>query len=218
MTDVWPIDLLPCRDFSINPSFRNTRGQAAIAYGEAQIVASDAGVWKATLGSIRVSNSEQRKRFRALQVKLEGGLTPILIPLCGADQPVSGNAFALWEPWPEDDELFFGDGATIVTLASDAARRATQVSVTITTARVLEEGQHFSAGERLYRIKEIASQTDTAAILKIWPPLREALTTGAALEFENPVCRMRLASDQEMDLDLAMRRSAQPTVSFVEAL
>ncbi len=224
MTLFWPMAALPARDFAINPSFRNTRGAASIATGAEQITASDAGRWKATLGGVRVGDGARRKLFRALQSLLEGGLTPILIPLCGADQPFPAGAAKTRTPLPHGDGSFFSDGTgyaqdvIAVTLAAGAARRATELSVTKVQAGDLEPSHHFSIGERLYRIKAVQAQSASAATLTIWPPLREAVPAGAALRFDSPVCRMRLASDQEMDLELALRRSASLSIRFVEAL
>lgn len=192
----WPIAILPARDFAFNPAFRNTRGASAVAYGESQIVASDAGLWKATLGSVIVRGATARKKWREVQVLLEGGLVPVLIPLCNADQPTTGTAVA----------------------TAGAAVRAVSIALTKTGTYTLEVGQYFSIGERLYRIKEITSQSAGAATVRFWPPLRELVAISTAVEVQDPVCRMRLASDQEMDLDLIMRKTGSPTISFVEAL
>lgn len=191
MTLAWPIDILPCRRISLNPAARNARASAN-GEGVGQIVATDAGFWMAELGDVFVNTPERRTRFRALQVQLEGGLVPILIPRRRADQPV-----------------------VTATLAADAARRATALSLTINVG-ALQAGHDFSIGERLYRIRTIASQNSSAASITVWPPLREAAASGATCNFEAPVCRMRLANDTAMDLSLDGWRDGSPTVPFVE--
>lgn len=192
----WPIAILPARDFSFNPAFRNTRGAAAVAYGESQIVASDAGLWKATLGNIRVIGPTARRKWREMQLLLEGGLNAVLIPLNKADQPTTGTA----------------------TVTSNTAVRATSIALTKSGTYTLVAGHGFSIGQRFYEIKEITSHDASSATVKFWPPLRDAVGATAAVEVQSPVCRMRLAGDQEMDLDLMLRKRGEVTISFVEAL
>lgn len=220
MVDVWPIHDLPCQDFLIDPSPRNTRGGAAQAFGASQIVASDAGYWVASLINVVVRTSEQRLLFRRWQLILEGGLTEVLIPLCAGDQPITGGTLGLWVPWPQGEELFFGDGGVDIDLAADALREAVTLSLTITESRTLVEGMHFSFGVsgELHRIKKINSQSDVAANITVWPPLRSAWPSGTGLEFENPKLLARLASDNGATLMLSQRKRALSTLDFVEAL
>ncbi|PZO78431.1 MAG: hypothetical protein DI629_12070 [Mesorhizobium amorphae] len=219
MALLWPINLLPPRDFAINPEFRNTRGSAAISGGARQIAASDAGRWKATLGNIRVKGSAARQAWRSLQVELEGGMGSVLIPLGGADQPFAAGGYGFLNPMPKDDEPFFAEDTGIAaTVATPAPRRATQLVLSVSFAGTIRHGQHFSIGERLYRIKGHPAVNGSQVTVNIWPPLREAVGATNGVVFGSPICRMRLASDQEMDLDLLLRRSASPTVNFVEDL
>nr|WP_323130860.1 hypothetical protein [Sinorhizobium medicae] len=48
------------------------------------------------------------------------------------------------------------------------------------------------------------------------PPARETTVAGQRVELDDPVCRMRLASDAEMDLPLDYGRWSFPTVNFIE--
>jgi hypothetical protein len=97
--------------------------------------------------------------------------------------------------------------------------RATSLSIAISYGGRIEPGQHFSIGERLYRVKSVTySGAGATATITIRPPLREAVPNGSRLEFDFPVCRMRLASDTEMDLSLDQRRLGAPSASFVEDL
>ena len=65
------------------------------------------------------------------------------------------------------------------------------------------------------RYRVLTFDPDTGA-MKFRPPLREAVVAGTELNFDDPVCRMRLASDDAMDLELALRRFGNPTVNFLE--
>ena len=96
--------------------------------------------------------------------------------------------------------------------------RATTLMLTKITPVELEPPQRFSIGERMYQIKSISEQDDTTATIRIWPPLRDFVGSGAELEFDRPVLRVRLATDQEMDLPLEFGRWSFPSVNFIEDL
>lgn len=220
MVDMWPITTLTPADILVDPLPRNTRGGAGVAFGESQIVASDAGYWIATLSEVVVRTEAQRLEFKKMQLIMEGGLTPILLQLRAADQPITGGTFALWDPWPRGLELFFGSGGVDIELASDADREDVTLSLTITTSRTLVEGMQFSfgAGGELHRIKKINSQSASAAEIVVWPPLRADWPATTGLEFENPKLLARLASDNGASLMLRQWKRARCTLDFVEAL
>jgi hypothetical protein len=186
------------------------------------VVASDAGIWKATFGNLIVKSRQAVILHRALAVLLEGRLGSILIPLCRAYQPSPDEAESAgdYEQVPHDDGAFHSDDSGYVispiidvVAAANATVRATTIYVTVNYAGDIQPGQHFSIGERLYRI---CSYDATTGTMTIRPPLREAIVAGDRLEFDDPVCRMRLLNDDGMDLDLALRRFGTPTVQFVE--
>jgi hypothetical protein len=122
-----------------------------------------------------------------------------------------------------DDGSGFSDGsryqqdAVKARLEAGAALYATTVTIRMITSVMPEPGQHFSIGHRLYRITRILSQVDEVASLKVWPPLREAVTAGDDADFSNPVCKMRLSSDTEMAAgELAANRFGVAAVAFIE--
>ncbi|MBA3576179.1 MAG: hypothetical protein H0W39_00985 [Sphingomonas sp.] len=221
-TIMWPIHVLPARDVSFDIAPRSLAGPSSVS-GFGQVVASDAGIWKATLASVHINSRQTRLAFRAIDTLLEGRLNPILVPLCRGDQPVPAGAVeaGLYGQIPHSDDAFFDDdsgyvGTVIdVVAAANVAARAVSMTVTVNYAGDIEPGQHFSVGERLYRVRSF--NEDTGA-MTFRPPLREAVTAGERLEFDNPVCRMRLATDDAMNLDLQLRRFGTPTVSFIEDL
>ncbi len=223
MTIRWPVCILPPRNVSFDIAARSLAAPASIG-GATQVVASDAGVWKATFGDIRVTGQDGVLSWRAIATLLEGRLGSVLVPLCRGYQPVLQDPDALYDPVPHDDDTFFDDdtgyagSTTSVHFASGAAVRAVSATVTIGYGGTLQPGQHFSVGERLYRLRSVVYANDTQASITFRPPLREAVAAGIPLEFDDPVCRMRLASDGEMDLELQMRRWGSPSVNFLEAL
>lgn len=220
----WPDDVLRPQNVSFDLDSRSLAGPASVS-GATQVVASDAGIWKATFGSVVVKSRQAVLAHRAIAALLEGRLGSILVPLCRSYGPSSGAVMsedekALFAQVPHGDDSFFDDGTgyvgslTNVVLAANAAVRATTLMVTVNyAADDIQPGEHFSLGERLYRIRTYDA---TTGAMTIRPPLREAVTAGDRLEFDDPVCRMRLMNDDGMDLELALRRFGNPTVQFIE--
>lgn len=222
MTIRWPCSVLRSRNIAADIAPRSLAAPASVS-GISQVVASDAGIWKVTLGEIVVRKREHVLAFRAVANLLEGRLGTILVPICRAYQPVPNGwrELGLYVPVPHSDDAPFDDdaeyqgGAIFVTVAAPTAARAVSMSVNVASSGEIQAGQHFSVGERLYRVRSFDADT---GIMTFRPPLRDSVAAGSEIDFDDPVCRMRLASDQEMDLDLQMRRFGQPTVSFIEAL
>lgn len=224
MTIRWPCEILRPQNVAFDLDSRSLAGPASVS-GATQVVASDAGIWKATYGSVIVKSRQAVLVHRALAALLEGRLGSIIVPLCSAYGPSSGAVLtadeeALLEQVPHSDDSWFDDdtgyvgGLTDVVLAADAAVRATTLTATVYYAPDdIQPGMHFSLGERLYRIRTYDADT---GVMTIRPPLREAVTAGDALNFDDPVCRMRLASDDGLDLELSLRKFATPTVAFIE--
>ncbi|MER9135112.1 hypothetical protein NKI20_02215 [Mesorhizobium sp. M0830] len=224
MTIRWPEEVLRPTNVSFDLDSRSLAGPASVS-GATQVVASDAGIWKATFGNVVVKSRQAVLAHRAIAALLEGRLGSILIPLCRGYGPSSGAVLsadeeALFAEVPHSDDALFDDGTgyvgslTNVVAAANAAVRATTITATVTyAADSIQPGQHFSIGERLYRIRTYDAGT---GVMTIRPPLREAITAGDHLEFDDPVCKMRLAQDDGLDLELAMRRFSSPSVSFIE--
>ena len=219
MTTLWPVHALRPQNVSFDPAPRSLAGPASVS-GATQVVSSDAGIWKATFGNVIIRNRQHVLAFRALGVLLEGRLNPVLVPRCGDYQPKPATGWS--EGVPHSDGTPFSDGALYqgtaidVVAATGAPARAVSLDVTIGNAGLIEPGQDFSIGERMYRVKRADYTSPTTATLKFWPVLREAVPAGAVLNFDSPVCRMRLADDGQMDLELQLRRFGQPSVQFVE--
>lgn len=222
-TILWPVGVLRPRNVSFDIYPRTLAGPTSVS-GKTQTVSSDAGIWRITFGDITVRNRAEVLAWRGIDAILEGRLNPILVPFCRAYQPVPDGAVAagLYDGVQHDDDTPFDDeteyGATVIEVetSASAAAGATSMAVTIGYADTIVPGQVFSIGERAYRVRTITYASDTAATITFRPPLRDAVASAAELNFDNPVCRMRLASDSEMTLPLAGRRRATETVNFVE--
>ena len=221
MTLVWPRKILqPQQPRPHYLSHMNISGPVSNA-GLSDVISGDAGFWRCTYASIIVTTRDRVITWRGIAAKLQGRLNPILVPYCGAYQPLVGSPSA---PVPHDDGSFFDDGTgyvgsrTQVVLTADVAKRAVSCTVDVIAADTLQPGQVFSLGERLYQITDVVDLTGTLKQLSFMPPAREAVTADTELEFTNPVCRMRLASDDAMALDLDMNKRGFPSVDFVEDL
>lgn len=220
MTILWPINILPPRDLSVDIAPRSLAGPSSVS-GFGQVVASDAGLWKIVYGSVPVLTEQRVKAWRAIDNLLEGRLNPILVPIERRYQPYAAADEGLYEAVPHDDETYFDDGSGYlgmvidVVAASNAAVRAVSMTVTVTYADDIQPGQHFSVGERLYRIRSFDEDT---GVMTFRPPLREAVSIGDRLEFDFPVCRMKLQTDSEMNLGLGYNRWGTPSVAFIEDL
>lgn len=195
--------------------------------GRNQVASTDAGYWVASLTRIAVGPASVVRAFRALKAKLEGGTHQIQVPVYDdaqipwpADGGRSANAYAEQR---YSDGTYHTDGhgffrpCILVALNADAAQRATEISFTITTAGTIAEGMYFSIVDRLYLLKQLISSSGSSRTYSISPPLREAALSGTRMNFESPVCRMRLLSEAEMDLALERGIYGFADAGFVEA-
>lgn len=222
-TILWPRSVLkPKRDpFNIAP--RTLAGPSSVS-GVSQVSASDAGIWKATFADIIIKRGTASiLAFRAIANLLEGRMHPILVPRCCAYQPFDPDWKDLLNKVPHSDTSPFSDGglyrsrAIDIRLTSNIPLRGTTANIAIVAAGQLQPGQDFSVGERMYRIRTVQMTGANTATITFRPPAREAVAAGTEMEFDRPVCRMRLATDAEMDLDLDLVAPwSYPTVNFIE--
>lgn len=224
MTLLWPLQALPPREILADIAPRSLAAPASVS-GIQQVVAADAGIWKIAFGGIPVVRSDSVLTWRAISTMLEGRMFPVLVPVSNwyQPEPPEAEALKLWDPVPHSDDATFADGTMYqgrvndVTLLSAVAARAVTATFNIVVVGAsLQPGQHFSLGERLYRMRTVTRTSPTQATVTFRPPAREAVAAGTRVELDNPVSRMRLASDNEMDLPLDYGRYSFPTVNFIE--
>lgn len=213
----WPRGVLRPNNVQLTLNERNLATSPAVS-GYTQVVSSGPPIWSATFGSIDLRTSNQRICWRALAALLEGRRNVIIVPFCRGDQPRAVGADT--ETVPHDDDSPHNDDAPYsqkfneVYLAASASAGAASLSLDIVVAGTIQPGNYFSINDRLYIIRK----TPTPTTIEIWPPLRTAVSAGDWVEFDNPTCRMRLASDQEMAVDFQRLRFGNATVSFIEDL
>jgi len=218
----WPRGLLPPREERLALSGMVTTGGMSIGGISQTTNSTGGGFWTLQQTGIWVRTRDQVRAWRALEAILDGGVTGIIVPFCDrrfAPTSVTGIV-------PHSDGAFFFDdtgyesGASAVTFDQDAALRATTVFLDV-GAIELQGGEHFTVNHegapRLYRIARVIEQVGDVAEVQIRPPLRAAVTAATDADFANPRCVMKLASADEMPLNLELGKSGQASVRFVEA-
>jgi hypothetical protein len=172
-------------------------GGRALSGDEDRVFTTGGGQWYAEFSDVALTTRERQLTWRAFRSATNGGVDPFVFPLCEARQQafvpdgwVGGVPFSDGTSF-SDDSLFAG-AASEITAAADAALRATSLSLAITALPVpLIGGERFSIDHptwrhRCYQVGRIISQSDTAAEIQFHPPLREAVTEGTVIDFNNP--------------------------------
>jgi hypothetical protein len=125
---------------------------------------------------------ESNLAWRALMAACDNGIASVDVLLCDRrHQPVRKNGPAI--------------SAAAV---SSPALRATSITISASLNRSLLGGEWFSInhptwGHRAYQIATV-TPSGSNFVLTFRPPLREAVSSGTAIEFSYPTCKMRLAS------------------------
>ncbi|MGE3874089.1 MAG: hypothetical protein AB7F74_14135 [Parvibaculaceae bacterium] len=219
MTLVWPIGVLTPQTIGRPYLARSTTGTTAIS-GEEQVVVSPAARWMIRYLNITANRRGKIIAHDALEVILEGRANPILVPLCeGSRRPfATGGPFTV----PHSDNTPFSDSTEYVSpsisvIANGAAAQgATSMGMTVVDGSDLEPGQHFTIGERLYRIRLITAQAGSDHVVTFRPRLREAVADAARIDFERLWCKCRLLNDDGLDMDLDMLRRGTFSPTFIE--
>ncbi len=221
MTAIWPIDTLPPRHIQADPVGVSISGTAAIS-GFVQATASDAGAWLVRLGEFPVLTKQKVLLWRSLAALFDGRLNPVLVQIADHDRPPFPGSEIIAGSIAHSDGTLFSDDTgyhqplIIVDVQANAALRATQIQLNAISASDLLSGQRFSIGERFYEIKKIVSKVGNIYTVDLRIPLREAIVAGQRAEFDRPVCKLRLASDDQMNLPLDFNRWGFPSITLFE--
>lgn len=177
--------------------------------GEAQFAdASGGGRWIGDFGDVSLMTREARLMYRRFVAAADGGAQWLIVPIADRlHQPVNsrytGTDPVGLDTWVSDVTSWSAEDVTATTTA-DMALSATSCSFNITAPKPLLGGELFSIlhatqGWRLYRVSRVVSGgtvgTAVSTVVKFRPPLREAVTTGAAMNFDSPRCIMRIDGD-----------------------
>lgn len=201
--------------------------------GDEQVVVSSSDRWKARL-TTKLTRMDQVLRLRALMAESDGRAGTWLIPPCSGFQTFGTGLVPMAIPFNAmprtsfSDASIFSDGSTFAaqklvmgTVQSPEAKGARAFSVTMTDqAPQPSWGQHFMIGQRLYVIVScLPNGSGLPGLYDIFfrPGLRDAVSLGDVVDFSDPRCLMRLATDDTGAIDLESLRFASVSLDFVEA-
>lgn len=197
-------------------------GGRSLSNIEDRIATDGGGFWYANADSIALHKPEKIMAWRAFNSATSGGIEPFVFPICDArHQPIAkrfrvphsdGTSF--------DDDTLYTQGECAVFVAENAPLRATTIKLTIASlGKPLIGGERFTIvhdnwRERAYQIGEIIDQTATSATVQFHTPLREAVTAGTPVDFNNP--RFVAHVEGQMSAPLSNPKFASGSVRFVE--
>lgn len=203
---IWPIARLSPRaaKWGLHPAL--VTGGVNIV-GVAQVGKFDGGgLWTCTLEDIRVNCRSEHKTWRALQVILQAGVTPIELGtpdwICA---PTFGD-YNIGSRVPFSDDATFSDGSMFVSeeitaeIIEDADLRDTVVRLNLGGA-TLEGGERFSIiVDEIKRMHQIGTVTPIGSggdyEVTFMPPLRGDIQSGLSADFNDPACTMVLSGGE----------------------
>lgn len=206
----WPDTLKLERAVSWMPDFGNQVSPTALDGTRQYRNTNGGGLWRVAFNSFHLSGREAVLAWQAMEVKLRGGLVPVVIFTC------TYRPKAVTGPVPSIEVRSVGIWAA----------RSISGRIDLVNSTELEPGMYFSRnhdtyGWRLYRVETTAavSGSGTQRDITFWPPLRAALDSNTNLTVQNPRCVMRLASSNSMDVEIEPRSTQRgnPSAEFVEA-
>lgn len=197
-------------------------GGTSLSGIEDSIATDGGGKWYANADSINLRTREQIMAWRAFNSAIGGGIDPFVFPICDARHQPIGKRYRV--PHSDgtsfDDASLYNQGDCTVFIAENAPLRATTIKLAITSlGKPLIGGERFTIvhptwRERAYQIGQIIEQTATSATIQFHTPLREAVTAGDPVDFNNP--RFVARVEGQMSAPMGNPKLASGAVSFVE--
>ncbi|WP_347271618.1 hypothetical protein [Rhizorhabdus histidinilytica] len=192
--------------------------------GEEDVIQTDGGGrWEISFAGITLSGVARQRLWDAWTSYLRGGARVVLVPVYSlrtAPRPVAGNGSMRPSDLVDDDEVFPTSvrftAPYIVAATTEAADvRATSIAIGVTQGARLRPGLRFSVGDRAYKIEQV-SAADYTAVCTIIPPLREAVASGAVINFDWPLVPCRGVVGQDLAPEMRWGRQGAAAISFVE--
>ncbi|HQS96679.1 MAG: hypothetical protein B7Y36_18735 [Novosphingobium sp. 28-62-57] len=194
-------------------------GGTALSGSEDVIAIDGGGRVFAQFGDPYLDEPEMALAWKACGDALQGGALPVIVPLGDLRHQFNRDIrIPLSLPWWTEAE--YATGASGAALSANAALRATTLLLALDflpgplRAGMWLSINHVALRHRAYRIKDVVSQTSTAAEIELSHPLREATLSGVAVELHDPRCVMRL--DGEMRSPSNMGYATGSPIRFVE--
>lgn len=180
----------------------NTSGGRGIGNAAEQIIGNTPPTWALKLSGIPLNTPGRIRAWNVMKGLTQGRLVPFMAPLFDRNRGPSG--------------------ASSVTIAGSYDPGTTAITFReYVGGAPVSPGMHFQVGERAYLVLTMDSGTPGGGYTEfpatISPPLREAVTNGTTLNFDDPWMRMRLATDDEMNnVDLDAKKFGVGEVNLVE--
>jgi hypothetical protein len=194
------------------------RGRETSISGAESIIPSFAGHWVVTI-SFLMHTEAASLEWQGFLAQMEGGIGTTLVPVflpyrpkdaTGGSAPVSdAPQFSTFEHWS-----FVNDGRAAITLREAAPLRSTDLDLTLSDSLGLRPGHGLTVGDRFHRVQR---SWDDGAKVRIQPPLRAAVPADTIVETDNPVCRMRFASEDEGEVEFMPNGVERTSITFREA-
>ena len=228
----WPGRLLVPAHAKAQAAPNNTSGGQSFA-GAERVTGNTPGRWKLALRDIRVCmdsdgvslNQDRIRAWNGIEAALQGRLNTILVPVYDylrAPWPVvNGKNVRPAKPASVWKDIFtrYTPASTAIqaTANADIAAGAMTGVIALAAGSALDVC-HFEADERVYRINRVVSVSGNVYTVKFWPPVRETISSGTALNFDDPCLRCRLSGDEDMAIKDGFEywRRATPSLDFVE--
>jgi hypothetical protein len=222
----WPFCVLRPQQASAN-LVPFTRSGGRSLGGIEPAVRTDLGFWAIDYGNVVVQSRYRREwqTWHAIRQKLGGRSGLIVVPVRSSlSAPYKSGKFEASGEVLHDDDTSFDDdvlytqGAISVVSESVTPIGATVIRLRILNADVNLVGVRFSYNHALYETGPVIDIDGDIWTVPISPTVRELIPAGADLEFDQPTCLCHLSEDRGMDIQPdSIRKSAYPSVSFVEA-
>jgi hypothetical protein len=209
----------PCRfnfdDQDIRRVGSVTSGGNSLSGIDDPIETDGGGFWQADFTNGATLEREDTLAWRAINAAMDNGASAVIVRFCDRlHQPVGGEMGVAGSPFAFGDRRAYARPGVVARATALAALRATTIRVDIDSEQPVIGGERFTIvhatwGERVY---EVVSVGDGAITIR--PPLREAIAANTPLDFDDPRCKMRRASDATNALNIG--RYGQCLISFVE--
>jgi hypothetical protein len=201
--------------------------------GVVQTLRTDGGgLWRVDMTGIPLRTPKDVRAWEAWQAEFGGGAGTCIVPIPSiglAHRPLAGGKpIRTGGLYPQSDDACFPEaldyGAPIIVaeVVGDAALRATTITINVIRGGRLTGGEkfgltHATMGKRMYRIRRVLSRpTDQSATVLIETPLREAVVSGATVNFDLPAVLSRAIPEQDFGVALSRNRG-EVSISFLEA-
>ena len=197
-------------------------GGTSLSGIEDTIATDGGGKWYANADDIALHKRDTIMAWRAFVAATGGGVDSFVFPICDArHQPTRGKVKVPHSDGTSfSDDTLYSQGDCTVFVAEGAPLRATTIRLTIQSlGKPLIGGERFTIvhptwRERVYQVGRIIDLTDTSATIQFHTPLREAVTAGTPVDFNDPRFVARI--EGQMSAPLTNPKFASGSIRLVE--